>query len=69
MHGLRPASGASHEWIGGTLYDPGTGNTYRCRANLQDEDTLLLRGYIGIPLIGRTTKWFRVDSDARRCGQ
>ena len=34
------------------------GRDDRCRMNLEDEDTLLLRGYIEIPLIGRTTKWF-----------
>ena len=52
---------------GGTIYDPGTGNTYSCRVTLEDDDTLLRRGYVGIPLIGRTTKWFRVDSSTRRC--
>ena len=69
MQGLRAANADAdaREWLGGTIYDPGTGNTYRCRMSLEDDDTLLLRGYVGFPLIGRTTKWFRVDARTRRC--
>ena len=56
-------------WIGGTIYDPVSGNTYRCRLELDGHDRLRLRGYVGIPLVGRTTTWTRVGSDRTRCTQ
>jgi len=56
-------------WTGGTIYDPVSGNTYRCRLELEGHDRLRLRGYVGIPLFGRTTTWTRVRSDKTRCTQ
>jgi len=47
-------------WSGGTIYDPANGKTYKARIRLGDEDTLDVRGYVGIPLFGRTTTWRRV---------
>jgi uncharacterized protein (DUF2147 family) len=44
-------------WTGGTIYDPESGNTYSVRAEVDDEGLLRIRGYIGSPLFGRTTKW------------
>jgi uncharacterized protein (DUF2147 family) len=49
-------------WTDGSIYDPATGHTYRARARLEG-DRLQLRGYLGIPLLGRTTSWFRVGSE------
>jgi uncharacterized protein (DUF2147 family) len=54
-------------WTGGTIYDPVSGNTYRCRLELDGHDRLRLRGYVGIPLVGRSTTWTRVGSDKTRC--
>lgn len=56
-------------WTGGTIYDPVSGNTYRCRLELDGHDRLRLRGYVGIPLIGRSTTWTRVGTDKTRCTQ
>jgi len=47
------------EWRDGTIYDPEIGKTYRCRMWF-DGETLRVRGYIGIPLFGRSTNWTRV---------
>jgi len=41
-------------WVGGRAYDPDSGSTYRAQAQLVDQNTLAIRGYIGIPLLGRT---------------
>lgn len=38
----------------GRIYDPGTGKTYRARIHVSDKNTAKIRGYIGIPLIGRS---------------
>ncbi len=65
--GLTPVDGEPERWEGGSIYDPTSGRTYRCAAMLEDEDRLLLRGYLGIPLIGRTTSWIRVGSEDRIC--
>ncbi len=46
-------------WTGGTIYDPDNGKTYRCKLRFVDRDTLEVRGYIGISLIGRTEVWKR----------
>jgi len=48
------------EYEGGTIYDPETGKTYKCVMTLKDDNTLNVRGYIGISLIGRTDTWTRV---------
>ncbi|MDD5287309.1 MAG: DUF2147 domain-containing protein [Desulfuromonadaceae bacterium] len=46
-------------WGNGTCYDPKSGNTYRGKIHLAAPDRLELRGYIGIPLFGRTSVWRR----------
>ncbi len=48
------------EWNEGEIYDPRGGSTYSMFARLEDENTLYLKGYIGISLIGRSTTWTRV---------
>ena len=49
-------------WKGGKLYDPETGKTYRGKMTLISADQLNLKGYIGIPLFGRTDTWTRYDA-------
>lgn len=48
-------------WEDGTVYDPENGKTYSCTMTLQDENTLNLRGYIGVSLLGRTAVFTRAD--------
>ena len=47
-------------WKGGTIYDPNSGNTYKCIVTRVDDDTLKVRGYIGVSMLGRTETWTRV---------
>ena len=48
-------------WSGGTILDPETGTTYRCSVHLADGGRkLVLRGYVGISLFGRSQTWARV---------
>ena len=47
------------KWKNGRIYDPNSGKTYKCKLTLVDENTLELRGYIGISLLGRTETWAR----------
>jgi len=50
----------SGRWDHGTIYDPKTGHTYASFLEYDGGDTLKLRGYIGISLIGRTAVWTKV---------
>lgn len=48
------------EWTGGYILDPNSGSEYKCRIRVKDENTLELRGYVGISLLGRNQTWHRV---------
>lgn len=50
------------EYIGGQVYDPESGNTYTSYLELVEENKLKLRGYVGIPLFGRSSYWLRQKS-------
>src|SRR6185436_11106329 len=64
---LSPADDGAARWEGGTIYDPTSGRTYRASLVLDGADRALLRGYVGLPIIGRTTTWVRVGSEERLC--
>lgn len=40
----------------GTIYDPKNGKTYSCKIT-HTGNSLDVRGYVGISMLGRTTKW------------
>jgi len=44
----------------GTIYDPKSGKTYSCKMTLNG-DNLDVRGYMGISLVGKTTRWTKAD--------
>jgi len=47
-------------WTGGSVLDPQTGSIYRGTIRLADDGQKLeLRGYVGIPLFGRSQTWLR----------
>lgn len=45
------------EWVDGRIYDPEAGRSYAATGTLNRDGSLGLRGYIGSPMFGRTTKW------------
>lgn len=48
------------EWTDGSVLDPHNGKIYRCKMTLSpDGNTLMVRGYIGISLLGRNQTWTR----------
>jgi len=47
------------KWENGHVYDPKNGKDYKCVMSLKDPNTLEVRGYVGITLIGRTDVWKR----------
>ena len=48
------------KWVDGKVYDPIHGKTYKSQMWFGDDKTLNLRGYIGIPSIGRTMVWKKI---------
>lgn len=44
---------------GGTITDPKNGKVYRCKMYLDGHDKLIVRGYIGFSLFGRSQTWIR----------
>jgi len=51
-----------NEWEDGSIYDPKSGSTYNCYIQLENRNTLKVRGYIGKSWmgLGRTTHWTRI---------
>ena len=45
---------------GGKVTDPKNGKSYHCKMSLEGKDKLIVRGYIGISLFGRSQTWFRI---------
>lgn len=59
MEGLKPAKD-KNLWENGQILDPKTGKIYHCTARLIDGGKKLqVRGYIGLPLFGRSQTWER----------
>ena len=48
------------EWTNGYIYNPSDGKEYKAYMKLKDRNTLAVRGYVGISLIGKTDTWIRV---------
>lgn len=44
---------------GGKILDPKIGKLYRCKITLDGKEKLIVRGYIGISLFGRSQTWIR----------
>jgi len=45
----------------GEIVDPANGKVYSCKLYLKDKNTLIVRGYLGISLLGRSQTWYRVE--------
>ncbi|MCU0326736.1 MAG: DUF2147 domain-containing protein, partial [Spirosomaceae bacterium] len=48
-------------WEDGNIYDPENGKTYSCKMTITSPTKIDARGYIGISLIGRTTRFTKAD--------
>ncbi|MCG1042289.1 DUF2147 domain-containing protein [Mycetohabitans sp. B8] len=47
-------------WKGGHILDPENGKIYKCKMHVEDNgQKLVVRGYIGVSLIGRSQIWNR----------
>ena len=49
-------------WAGGEILDPNNGKVYKVRLRPIDGGAKLeVRGYVGMPMLGRTQTWVRVE--------
>lgn len=48
-------------YVDGRCFDPQSGKTYSGKATLESTNRLALRGYVGIPLFGRSETWARTN--------
>jgi uncharacterized protein (DUF2147 family) len=59
---LRGLKAEKDGFAGGDILDPETGSVYRCSLRLEEEGSrLIVRGYIGLSLFGRSQTWLRAD--------
>lgn len=57
VRNMKPEGG---DWSGGDILDPESGSVYRCTMHLaQNGSRLVVRGYIGFSLLGRSQTWQR----------
>ncbi|RZI41864.1 DUF2147 domain-containing protein [Herbaspirillum sp. HC18] len=51
-----------NEYNGGQILDPNNGKVYRSKMSLSDGGKKLdVRGYIGVPMLGRSQTWLREE--------
>jgi len=63
---IRDMKAAGSEYTGGDILDPENGSIYRCRMHVVEDGThLVVRGYLGISLLGRSQTWARQPDGAR----
>lgn len=63
MEILRHLRRDGDEWSGGEILDPQNGKTYRAKVKLgNDGKSLIVRGYLGISLFGRSQTWVRAGA-------
>ena len=61
MRGVK-RSDSDNTWDGGTILDAAEGKVYKVRLQTADGGKKLeVRGYIGMPMMGRTQTWIRVE--------
>jgi uncharacterized protein (DUF2147 family) len=55
------------KWDSGWIYNPDDGDTYRSTLRLEEDGTLRVRGYVGIPLFGKSEIWTRPTAPLTPC--
>jgi uncharacterized protein (DUF2147 family) len=59
---IRNVKADGEQWDGGDILDPNNGKVYKVRLRPEDNGKKLsVRGYIGVPMLGRSQTWVRVE--------
>lgn len=57
-----------NEWIDGKIYKADDGDIYNATLTVLGDNKMEIRGYVGIPLLGKSQTWTRVDAkDYPKC--
>jgi uncharacterized protein (DUF2147 family) len=67
LGGFAPSKETSGKWEDGWVYDPDNGAIYTGEGQMADANTINMRGYILIPLFGRTITLIRQVGAVVRC--
>ena len=49
-----------NKWEGGKILDPENGKIYGCKLEVESENKLKVRGFLGFAALGRNQYWYRV---------
>lgn len=52
---------------GGWIYDPKVGKSYSSALKLAQQDQLVVTGYLGVKMLGKSFTWRRAPEDLPRC--
>lgn len=59
---LKQSKENMNEWSNGRILDPSNGKIYNCKIQLMgNSKKLQVRGYLGLPLFGRSQTWIRLE--------
>ncbi|WP_374568934.1 DUF2147 domain-containing protein [Ideonella sp.] len=62
IRGVKQDADNTALWDGGDILDPANGKVYKVRLKpAQDGKALEVRGFIGVPMFGRSQTWIRVE--------
>ena len=62
VRNVKHSSSDAELWDGGEILDPNNGKVYKVRLKPVDGGKKMeVRGYIGMPMLGRTQTWVRVE--------
>lgn len=62
LRNVKHSSSDAELWDGGDILDPNNGKVYKVRLKPVDGGKKMeVRGYIGMPMLGRTQTWIRVE--------
>jgi hypothetical protein len=65
IRGMKPDSDSADKYVDGTILDPRDGKVYKAMMTVApDNQTLVVRGYLGIALLGKNQYWTRLPDSA-----
>ena len=61
LHGFQPSADEPGTFTNGKIYNAEEGETYSARIRLEQRDRLVLRGFVLMPMLGKSQTWARVQ--------